>query len=376
MFIRSLQHARNVWAGPALALLVASAVHAQIPGSGPWTDEATLATPAGAEAIERFWDGKGQGATFSGRGGLQLAFREFLQPDLAAEKGAIVIASGRTESMLKYKELVADLYRGGWSVYIHDHRGQGLSERERAVARTPQRGHVERFSDYVDDLRRFIATFVPVGRHRNVYLLAHSMGGAIAARLLEGGGPEVQRLQAAALSSPMLEIKGVGGLPADLVTCGIARDLVRQGKAAQYIALGKDWQDLPFKAGNPYTSSPVRFDRVAAQERAEPKVKLGSATHGWLDQACQGAQRARTQSARVTTPVLVVVAGADAIVHNAGAARFCRGLRKTGPAPGCQGPDGGPVVIDGAQHELFIERDELRNAALNRVLAFFDSQRR
>ena len=371
-------HFRTLLAVLALPLgqLVAGASHAQAPAGDTWTREATLATPSGAAAIERFWDVQGQGTTFSGRGGLQLALREFLQPDLTAEKGAIVIASGRTESMLKYKELVFDLHRAGWSVYIHDHRGQGLSERERAVARTPQRGHVERFSDYVDDLRRVITTFVPVGRHRNVFLLAHSMGGAIAARLLEGGGPELQRLQAAALSSPMLEIKGVVGLPADLVSCGIARDLVKQGKATRYVALGKDWQDVPFKADNPYTSSPVRFDRVAAQERAEPKVKLGSATHGWLDQACQGAQRARTQSDRVTTPVLVVVAGADAIVHNDGAAQFCRGLRKTGPAPGCQGPDGGPVVIAGAQHELFIERDELRSAALNRVLAFFESQRR
>jgi lysophospholipase len=360
----------------ALCLLMAGVAHAQVLAADPWTDEATLDTPAGAEAIERFWRDRGQGATFSGRGGLQLAFREFLQPDLAIEKGAIVIASGRTESMLKYKELVFDLYRAGWSVYIHDHRGQGLSERERAVARTPQKGHVGRFADYADDLRRFIATFVPAGRHRNLFLLAHSMGGAVSALLLEGGGPEVQRLRAAALSSPMLEIKGLVGLPADLVSCRVAKDLVKQGKATGYVALGKDWQADAFKPGNPYTSSRARFDRVAAQELAEPKVRLGSATHGWLDQACQGAQRARTQSAKVGTPVLVLVAGADAIVHNDGAVQFCRGLPKAGPNPGCQGPGGGPVVIDGAQHEMFIERDELRRAALNRVLAFFDSQRR
>jgi lysophospholipase len=360
----------------ALCVLMAGPAHAQVLAADPWTDEATLDTPAGAEAIERFWRDRGQGATFSGRGGLQLAFREFLQPDLATEKGAIVIASGRTESMLKYKELVFDLYRAGWSVYIHDHRGQGLSERERAVARTPQKGHVGRFADYADDLRRFIATFVPVGRHRNLFLLAHSMGGAVSALLLEGGGPEVQRLRAAALSSPMLEIKGLVGLPADLVSCRVAKDLVKQGKANGYVALGKDWQADAFKPGNPYTSSRARFDRVAAQELAEPKVRLGSATHGWLDQACQGAQRARTQSAKVGTPVLVLVAGADAIVHNDGAVQFCRGLPKAGPNPGCQGPGGGPVVIDGAQHEMFIERDELRRTALNRVLAFFDSQRR
>src|ERR1051325_4151869 len=49
-----------------------------------------------------------------------VAYRKFLVPT-SQERGAIVISSGRTESMLIYRELIGDLTARGYSVYIHDH---------------------------------------------------------------------------------------------------------------------------------------------------------------------------------------------------------------------------------------------------------------
>jgi lysophospholipase len=330
--------------------------------------EAQLADPAHAQAIEQLWTTQGRMGHFEGRQGVKIAYAAFVQADRAAEQGAIVIVSGRTESMLKYKELVHDLVRAGYSVYLHDHRGQGLSDREAAVKDTPQRGHVGRFDDYVQDLRQFVAGQVLPAGHRNLFLIGHSMGGAISARFLEGGGPEVQALRAAVLSSPMLKIKGVAGRPADIVSCGVAQRLARS-KPADYIVSGSDYEETAFEK-NELTHSAIRYQRLLEQVRAEPLIKLGSPTHGWFDQACQAAFRARTGGASVRTPVRVLVAGADTIVHNDGAREFCSGVPR-----GCAGPAGGPITIDGARHELMIESDAMRSSALTAVLSFFESRR-
>ena len=64
----------------------------------------------------------------------------------------IVVCPGRIESYIKYAELAYDLFHLGFDVLIIDHRGQGLSGR---MLPDTHRGHVDNFSDYVDDLAAF-----------------------------------------------------------------------------------------------------------------------------------------------------------------------------------------------------------------------------
>ena len=336
------------------------------------TTEAQLADPAQAEAIEQFWARVGQPGTLTGQGGLALATMRLPQPDLAREQGAVVISSGRTETMLKYKELAHDLWRNGYSVYLIDHRGQGLSAREPAVADQPQKGHVGRFDDFVDDLRLFVRSQVAPAGHRNVFLLGHSMGGAIAALLLETPGPEAALFRAAVLSSPMLAIQGLGGRPADTLSCPLAKAAAGLGFASSYVLRGGGYQPKSF-ADNQYTRSALRYERLLKQMAQASEAQLGSPTWGWTAQACDAAQRARSQGARLRTPVLVLVAGADQIVHADGARTFCAGVAEVAAATGCDGRGGGPVVVDGAQHELFIETDDKRGRAVGEALRFFQA---
>ena len=70
------------------------------------------------------------------------------------------------------------------------------------------------------------------------------------------------------------------------------------------------------------------------------------------------------------TPVLLMVAGQDRIVLNHGAQEFCARLAASRPGAGCGGPGGAPVVIAGAEHEVLIERDDLRQQAMGRALSF------
>lgn len=326
-----------------------------------------------AQDIEKFWCEKAAPGTLPGERGVKLAFVKFLQSNKAAEKGAIVIVSGRTETYLKYKELIFDLWNNGYSVYIHDHRGQGMSEREPEVAQTPQRGHVQKFSLFVSDLRTFAQQQAIPGKHDNYFLLAHSMGGAIASLHLEEDAANALPFRAVAMSSPMHEITGFVGLSADRVTCRVARDKVKDEKAAEYILRGGDYSPKEFEK-NEYTLSPVRYDRLLGMNKTFPLVELGSPTHGWLANACDAAELARNDAAKIRVPLLLFEAGADSIVHSEGHKTFCDKLKTTQPA-GCGGSNGGPIVIPGAKHELFIAPDNERNQVLVGILEFFNAHR-
>ena len=65
---------------------------------------------------------------------------------------AMIICNGRIESYLKYRELACDFFAQGYSVYLLDHRGQGLSER---MTSDRQQGHVSSFENYSLALRSF-----------------------------------------------------------------------------------------------------------------------------------------------------------------------------------------------------------------------------
>ena len=79
-------------------------------------------------AIEALWNSTTAGTLTSDHPALgapvELAYRCIEHP---TPLGFVVISSGRTESLLKYDETVYDLHSAGYSVFIHDHRGQGLS---------------------------------------------------------------------------------------------------------------------------------------------------------------------------------------------------------------------------------------------------------
>lgn len=375
MGVRHTGQAKRWMAAAVAAWALTGAAAAQAPRL---TTEAELGDAGVVAAIDSFWTQRGEARPLTGAGGLQLAARRFLQPDRASERGAIVLVSGRTEAMLKYKEVVHDLWRNGFSVYIHDHRGQGQSEREPAVRDQPDIGHVEHFDAYVADLDTWLSGEVLPAGHARVYLWAHSMGGAITARYLQSDRPSVARVQAAVLSSPMLAIAGlVPGLSAEVFSCSLlAHGAVALGLGAHRHLGGKGHAAAAVPPpANIYTSSPVRTERMNSVATEVPATRLGGPSWGWIARSCDAARAAREAAADVRTPLRVIVARGDQIVLNHGAETFCRRLSEARPGAGCGGPGGAPLVVDGAEHELLIERDALRNQAMGLALDFFNAPR-
>lgn len=311
------------------------------------------------EDIEPYWEQHGIKGTFTGVDGIQISYMTFVQEH---ETGAIVLSSGRTESYVKYKELVFDLGRQGYSVYIHDHRGQGYSGR---MLDPGQKGHVTKFEDYVSDLDTFVRTVVLAKPHQKLFLLGHSMGGGIATLYIEGY-PNV--FDAAVLSSPM-HAPAIKILESQKVGCWWFR-LMDWVCDDCWAGLLPDPYEPKTFADNEYTHSEIRYRHLLNTYQEHTTVQLGGPTRGWCGQACAASSQMLHNTKNITIPVLVLQAGADTAVTPEGQDTFCQTLKEqTENRNHCDG--GAPKRFDGAKHELFIESDKYRIPAISAILDFF-----
>lgn len=305
------------------------------------------------QTLPDFWRQHAVEGEFKGKDGVTIRYAALRQ---AKVDRAILIVNGRVESYLKYQELAWDLWRQGYSLYLIDHRGQGMSDR---MLNDPQKGYVEQFDDYVVDLKQFHDQIIMADQPAKLFLLAHSMGGAISARYLERWPDDIK---AAVLSSPMLGIN-LGGLPKWLAK-GLASTIGTVGGWFGEPPYGPGqgtYQDHGF-ADNELTHSQSRYQAFRQIYEQHPQIKLGGATAHWIYQGITGADATIADAGAIKTPLLVLQAGNDSVVDNAAQDRFCTIAK-------CEG--GKPLRIEGAWHELFIESDDKRQPALTAMVDFF-----
>ncbi|WP_429022208.1 alpha/beta fold hydrolase [Aeromonas allosaccharophila] len=335
-----------------LALTLFSAGALAVTNTYPLTSEADVPTLY-QQTLPDFWRQHAVEGEYKGKDGVTIRYAALRQ---AKVDRAILIVNGRVESYLKYQELAWDLWRQGYSLYLIDHRGQGMSDR---MLDNPQKGYVDHFDDYVVDLKQFHDQIIMADQPAKLFLLAHSMGGAISARYLERWPDDIK---AAVLSSPMLGIN-LGGLPKWLAK-GLAATLGTVGGWIGEPPYGPGqgpYQDDGF-ADNGLTHSQTRYQAFRQLYEQYPQIKLGGATAHWIYQGISGADAAIAEAGAIKTPLLVLQAGNDSVVDNAAQDRFCTIAK-------CEG--GKPLRIEGAWHELFIESDDKRQPALTAMVDFF-----
>ncbi|WMC10688.1 alpha/beta fold hydrolase [Oceanimonas pelagia] len=319
------------------------------------TTEAELAG-LGLEGLQQYWQAHAVEGHFAGQNDQRLPWAALRRPEHGS---TLVIVNGRTESYLKYQELARDLFENGYNVYLYDHRGQGLAPR---LTADPLMGHVTDFNDYVQDLERFMQQVVLPAGPQPVYLLAHSMGGTISALWLS---KTRVRVQAAALSSPMMGIY-LGPLPrwlANGLVTVLGTGCRWLGREACYAPGQGGYEETPF-ADNELTHSEVRYRLFRELYRERPELQLGGVSLHWLGESLAAGDRTIDRARQITTPLLVLQAGRDVVVDNKAQNAFCQALGH------CAG--GGPLVIEGAAHELFQEQDARRQQALNAIFDFFE----
>ncbi len=275
----------------------------------------------------------------------------------ARSNQAIVLSPGRMELAQKYAELSFELIQAGYSVYILDHRGQGLSQRELL---NPHKGYVSHFSQYQQDFARFIDHVVVPAGHQGTIALGHSMGCAILAGYLQH---YQHPFDAVILASPML------GIYTGLVPYRLAQSL-----ALAYGALNRVFSQQPWYfpgqgnyvekafSQNPLTSCSPRYKWLLQLYRDYPQAQLGGVTSHWVSSAISAMAQLQHDAANWRTPVLLLQAGADKVVSNHGQNRWYQQL------PGQVLKQ--KVQINQARHEIFMETDAIRQQAFSAINQF------
>ncbi len=296
--------------------------------------------------IEEFY-GHGTEGAFQGEAGVMIRYRIFMQPDSGS--AAILISSGRTEAALKYKEVIYDLYNNGYSVYIHDHRGQGLSGR---MTSDPEMGYVDSFQYYINDMKSFYDLCLKPQHHQKTYLLAHSMGGAIGMTYLEQHQDD---FNAAVFSSPMLGL--------DFYVCPLARILNKKEPAYGPGQKGYNIDDETFE-GNGLTGSELRFNRTVDAYREVPEARVGGASIQWVSKSCRQFKYLFGHIGAIETPFLLFSAQNEQVVNPRAHLKFVERAHREGKD--CRG-----YSVPDAEHELMVEKDGQRLSFLESALDYF-----
>ena len=306
-----------------------------------------------------FWQSKAQAGWFSNRQHIAIHYVHLDNPNADT---AVVVSPGRIEGYLKYQELAYDLFQQGYSVFILDHQGQGLSSRR---LNNWHKGYVEDFQHYVDDLADFIECYVRPRHSGNLHLLAHSMGGAIGLRYLQQFPDTFAK---ASFSSPMW------GFRSGRVPEFIAKGLVDLGhwvsdtvsRESAYFIGGKDYETKPFE-GNELTHSQARYQYFRDIYNDNPKLQLGGITFAWLNASIAALEQAYKDLDKVVIPIQVLQAEGETVIDNEAQDRFCQRLATLGMP--CF--NGKPFIVAGARHELLFETDVRRSYALRRIFEYF-----
>ena len=265
--------------------------------------------------------------------------------------GHVLILPGRSEWIEKYGLVVAELARAGWGALVIDWRGQGLSER---LTPDPLLGHVRDFADYQLDLAAAIETTETLGCAA-MPMLCHSMGGCIAMRaLVDGWQPP-----AVAMSAPMFGLPQHAALRAGVAAMArlsrpLGRDMAYVPGTGPDFGLNGTSFDL-----NDLTRDAVQFARMQAQLVAQPGLALGGPSLRWT-----GAGLAEMAALRrlppPDVPALIGIACNERIVSNDAIRERLAGWATAET-----------VEYAGAEHELMMERPEVRGDFIARTLALF-----
>lgn len=259
-----------------------------------------------------------------------------------AQAPAVLLLPGRSEPVEKYREVVAELRARALPVRALDWRGQGLSERLPGLG---ERGHVDSFDVLADDLATVLAEM-----DGPTLVLGHSMGAAVALRLMQTRPEVAGRLTGMVLTAPMTGLPTWGHPP--WLVRALARLHRLAGRGRAYVRGGGDWaiENHAFE-GNRRTHSRLRFEREVALLRAHPELRVGGPTWGWLDAAFHltDALRGPWPEASLALPLAVAVGAADpyvsATAQRAFFARF---------------PQARVDIIPDALHEILMETDPAR----------------
>lgn len=228
--------------------------------------------------------------TFQGANGTELFYRAYV-PDSAAPKGAVIAVHGLGDHSGGMANMTQRLAERGYAVYAFDLRGHGRSPGKRAF--------ICRWTEYTDDLQAFRQKVEQEQPNVPLYLIGHSLGGAIS---IDYALQRPAGLAGLVAIAPALtyEAKGLGKLFVDIL-CAVKPDFSMSSKP-DYSLLTKD---------------PEIQRRLAADE-----LRHNKATPGLGSGLMQAIKRIESNAHTLRLPLLLAYGLADSVTPPGKLRRF------------------------------------------------------
>jgi acylglycerol lipase len=262
-------------------------------------------------------------AQFTGAGGMRLHLQAWLPvgPDPAAPQpeatAVIAVVHGYGDHGGRYAWLGEDLVARDYCLYSYDLRGHGHS--------SGRRGQVGRFEEYLEDTEVFLDEVRRAQPGKPVFLLGHSMGGLVCARLAEVRPPDVRGL---VLSSPFLQLA----------------EAVPPSRLIGAKVLAKVWPNRDI--GNTVRASQLSHDDAVVEAYVTDRLVHHVAPARWAAEMLAAQDATMADAARVALPLLVLYGTADQVVDVA----FIEALYAQAAAA-----DKSMLRYEGFYHECFNE---------------------
>lgn len=277
-----------------------------------------------------------------------------ISPKDSTPHATIVVLPGLSEFGEKYFETARWALDNNFSFWVLDWMGQGLGGR---YLENTQKRHATDFQDDIDDVHYFIMEYV---KHASVStdvgripfaMLAHSMGANIGLRYLQQH-PDV--FSCATFSAPMFGIKGLD--PSIKQPLLALSSFLKLTAGNRYVPKGEDWHPEYGLEPEQLSSDPLRNQLMRYWMQHNPDLQVGAVTYGWVDAALKSCAKIQKEAfcTSIQTHCTIAKAGQDALVSGKAIDFVAKSL-----------PHARLVELPDAQHEILIERDEIRNEFLD-----------
>lgn len=267
-------------------------------------------------------------------------------------KGTVLLFPGRTEYVEKFGRSAKELADRGYATLTIDWRGQGLADR---LSTDPSRGHVDAFADFQLDVSAMAAAAKRLNCPEPYFLISHSMGGCIALRALHSG----LNVKAAAFSAPMwgIRMKRSERLAAWPIGLTLHRTPAGHwrvpGTSSQSYVLQQPFKD------NMLTTDPDMYAYMQRHMTEVPELQLTAPSIRWLYTAMVETRSLQKMDAP-DTPAITHLGTNERIVTPAPIYaimdKWENGLLK---------------IVEGAEHEVLIEKPAIRTAFFDEADALF-----
>ena len=195
-------------------------------------------------------------------------------------------------------------------------------------------------------------------KHKKLFLISHSTGGTIATLYLESF-PDV--FNGAVFSAPMMKLN-FGIFPEKIVDL-ITRFFISMEMEKNYSITQGKRKHRKFKNNN-LTSSIKRWDLWEEKILPEnPEIISGGTTNQWINESFKACIKALNNSHKIKIPIIILQAEKDSIVKPEGLDILCKNTN-------CK-----KIILKNAKHEILMEKDSIRNIALQQIYNFINEQR-